>query len=83
MDVENVEEGFKTDEVIELGRNINGYKLLMVGQREQLPRAEFTDKHMEEEGRWRELSQVEDVGEARRSAASQRQLEVNARQVLL
>ena len=55
----------------------------MVGQREQLPRAEFTDKHMEEEGRWRELSQVEDVGEARRSAASQRQLEVNARQVLL
>ena len=51
MDVENVEEGFKTDEVIELGRNINGYKLLMVGQREQLPRAEFTDKHMEEEGR--------------------------------
>ena len=73
-------------------------KLYMLGQKEQLLRAGFSEDLLEEEclEKWEELSQVErkayneqkksildkfeDDGGARRGAATQRQLEVKARQ---
>ena len=90
--------GLRTEDLLEMGKNISGYKLYMLGPKEQLLRAGFSEDLLEEEclEKYKVLSQVEkkayneqkksilekldDDGGARRSSASQRQLEVKARQ---
>lgn len=89
-DVGEVVRGLRTEDVLEMGKNISGYKLYMLGQNEQLLRAGFSEDLLEEEclEKWEELSHVEKkaYNEQKKSIlekfddASQRQLDVKARQ---
>ena len=60
-DVGEVVRGLRTEDLLEMGKNISGYKLYMLGQKEQLLRAGFSEDLLEEEclEKWEELSQVE------------------------
>ena len=60
-DIAEVVKGLRTEDVLEMGKNISGYKLYMLGQKEQLLRAGFSEDLLEEEclEKWEQLSQVE------------------------